>query len=307
MPEVGKKILVLGGSGFIGRHIINHALKLGMLATSIGFASRREELILNENFEHYTVFKNKPQFLREKIRNTQFDYVVNASGYIDHRSYFNGGRQAIFSHFETLLDLAEIIDRTALKSFINIGSSDEYGNATAPQTENLREAPISPYSLAKVCATHFMQTLHRTEGFPATTVRLFITYGPGQKRDRFLPTVISGCLSESTFSVSEGNQLRDFCYIDDVIRAIFLALTNPKSHGEVINIGSGVPVKIRDVVKTVHKIIGTGRPEFGKIAYRGGENMALYANIEKANAILGWKPLVSLEVGLKKTIETYRN
>lgn len=306
MFNTGQKILVVGGSGFIGRHIVNRALNVNLNVTSLGFSPRTNLVISDQIIEHSEVDLNNATHLKERLQEYQFDYVVNCSGYIDHTLFNNGGRKNFENHFLTLINLVEAIDRTKLKSFVNIGSSDEYGDAPAPQAEHLREAPISPYSLGKVCASHYLQTLFRTEGFPGTTIRLFLTYGPGQDGGRFLPQIIDGCMRGINFPVSAGEQLRDFCYIDDTVSAIFQALSKPKSLGEIINVASGNPVSIREMIETVQNIIGKGTPEFGKIDYRTGENMALYATIDKAEALLDWSPSTSLEVGLSKMIEAYK-
>ena len=86
--------------------------------------------------------------------------------------------------------------------------------------------------------------LNKTENFPATALRLFLVYGPHQKADRLIPQVIHGCLKKTSFPVSKGIQLRDFCYVDDVINAIILALIGKKALGKVFNVGSGKPVSI---------------------------------------------------------------
>ena len=306
MFKAGQKILVVGGSGFIGRHIVNRALSLRLNVTSLGFSARTSLVVSDQLIEHSVVDLNNAALLKERLIADEFDYVVNCGGYIDHALFNNGGRKNFENHLSTLINLVEAIDRTKLKSFVNIGSSDEYGDAPAPQAEHLREAPISPYSLGKVCASHYLQTLFRTEGFPGTTVRLFLTYGPGQDGRRFLPQIIDGCMRGVNFPVSAGEQLRDFCYIDDTVTAIFLALSKPKSLGEIINIASGNPVSIREMIETVQSIIGKGTPEFGMIGYRTGENMALYATIDKAKALLDWSPAISLEAGLSKMIEAYK-
>jgi nucleoside-diphosphate-sugar epimerase len=149
--------------------------------------------------------------------------------------------------------------------------------------------------------------LYRTENFPATTLRLFLTYGPGQDNHRFLPQIILGCLENLQFSTSKGEQLRDFCFIQDTVEFIFAVFDSPAVRGEVINVGSGQPVSIRDVVETVKLLTGKGKPQFGEITYRPGENMELYANISKAKALLGWEPKVTLEAGLNKTIRTIKD
>ena len=112
-------------------------------------------------------------------------------------------------------------------------------------------------------------------------------------------------LKNEKFPTSNGGQLRDFCYIDDFIEAIFNVLNNSDSniYGEVINIASGKPVAVKKVVKMITEILGLGQPQFGKIPYRNGENMILYADIEKAKKLLRWEPSVSLHKGLMKTID----
>jgi len=230
---------------------------------------------------------------------------VNLGGYINHQLFQDGGRALIKTHFNSLQDLVEFIPRQRLKRFVQIGSSDEYGNASAPQHEDQREQAISPYSLAKTASTHFLQMLYRTEKFPAVTLRLFLTYGPGQDSSRFLPQIIRGCLDDAIFPTSPGEQLRDFCYVDDTVRAILKALTQPKIEGNVFNVASGKAVSIRTVIEKVCELTGYGNPQYGLVSYRNGENMTLYANISKAKRILKWESSTSLDTGLKKTINWF--
>ena len=242
------------------------------------------------------------RLLVKKSLGEDFDYVVNLGGYINHQLFRHGGRDLIETHFTALQNLLEVLPRRKLKRFVQIGSSDEYGNAPAPQHEELREQPISPYSLAKSAGTQFLQMLHRTEDFPAVTLRLFLTYGPGQASNRFLPQIIRGCLDDETFPTSAGQQLRDFCYVDDTVSAITKALTQSEVEGGVFNVASGEAVTIRTMIEKVCVLTGSGKPQFGEIAYRPGENMALYGDISKVRSILDWEPTISLGDGLKKTI-----
>lgn len=302
-----KKInfLVIGGNGFIGRHLVQHGLSLGWHVTSLSLNLPSKPI--NDDVNYLAVDITNIQALKSTIGNVSFTYVVNCGGYVDHSLFFDGGNAVFNTHFNGIVNLTHVLDRTALKAFVNIGSSDEYGNNTAPQNEEQRESPISSYSMGKVASTHFLQMLYRTEKFPAVTLRLFLTYGPGQDTQRFLPQIINGCLNDQTFPVSKGEQLRDFCYIDDTVNAVFSVFNNPNALGHVFNIASGIPVTIRTVIETVQKLTGCGKPVFGEIKYRTGENMELFADISKAKNILYWEPKVSLVSGIKETINWVNN
>ncbi len=308
MTTTPKRILILGAHGFIGNHLVCKALQQGYQVTAVSLHNTEFALPLPENAACTSLLVDMTQreLVQSFLKDRSFHYVINGSGYIQHTLYQNGGRALIDQHFSTLLNLVECLDRDILEGFVQIGSSDEYGNLPAPQSEASREAPISPYSLGKVASTQFLQMLHRTEAFPATIVRLFLAYGPGQNNQRFLPQIIQGCLADKVFPTSAGEQLRDFCYVEDLVDGILSALTTPQAHGEVINLASGTGVSIRSMIETVCHVIGRGRPQFGEIPYRPGENMRLYADIAKAKAELGWQPHTSIEHGLRKTIEYYQ-
>ncbi|MDC0188461.1 NAD(P)-dependent oxidoreductase [bacterium] len=298
-----KNILVIGGTGFIGHHLLKSIQKKGWQMTSISLNSPIEKRIVEG--VRYLHFDMADKSLVKKRLIEDFDYVVNLSGYINHQLFQNGGRKLIETHFNALQNLMEVLPRRKLMRFVQIGSSDEYGNAPAPQHEDLRENPISPYSFGKVASTHFLQMLHLTENLPAVTLRLFLTYGPGQNSKRFLPQIIRGCLADSTFPASAGDQIRDFCHVDDTVRAILKALIVPDITGEVFNVASGIPITIRAMIKKICTLTGSGKPQFGKIPYRNGENLALYANVEKAEKILKWKAAVNLDKGLLDTIDWF--
>lgn len=300
MTQFRARLLVVGGGGFIGSHIVHHAVALGWSVTALTFSPA---VRFPPSVRTVVADISGREALAQALKDTSFEYVVNCGGYVNHTLFFGGGRPVLDAHFSGVVNLVEVLDRSVLRAFVNIGSSDEYGNAPAPQAETQREAPISPYSLGKSAATHFLQMLYRAEAFPATTLRFFLTYGPGQSGSRFLPQIIRGCLEGRAFPSSEGRQLRDFCYIQDAIEAVFSTLLSQRAKGEVLNIASGQPVSIRYVVEMVQRLIGQGEPQFGKIAYRPGENMALYASIAKAKDVLGWEPVTTLEAGLQETIE----
>lgn len=303
--ENKKKILVVGGTGFIGSAIIRYANQMGWEVDSLGLTTPRGSTqISGVNYLQADLTNVETlKFLSEKA----YQYVVNAGGYVNHNNFSNGGGAVLEAHFQGVINLVYSINKNNLIRFIQIGSSDEYGNNPAPQHELVRESPISPYSLGKVSATHMLQMLNRQENLPAVTLRLFLCFGPGQNINRFMPHLIKKCLLNEEIAISPGDQLRDYCFIDDIVEAIFCAMTNDNANGKVLNIASGKPISIKNVVKKVIDIIGSGNPNFGAVPYRPGESMELFADISLARKYLSWYPKTGLSDGLRKTIAYYKN
>ena len=299
-----KSILVVGGTGFIGINLIKKFLKLGAKVTCLSLKRKRIRLV-HRNLRYIFCDYTKVNTLKKKI-NKQFEYVVNLGGYIDHSKFFDKGRQVIDNHFLSTMNLLISLKRGKLRRYLHIGTCDEYGANTSPIKENSREDPITSYALAKLASINLLTMLYRTENFPATVLRLFLVYGPHQKNDRLIPQVIGGCLKEKKFPVSKGNQLRDFCYVEDVINAIILSLAKKDALGEIFNVGSGKPVSVKFIIKKISKIIKQGKPQFNKIPFRKNENLKLYPSINKISRILGWKPKINLNQGLVKTINYYK-
>ncbi len=299
------RLLVTGADGFIGRRVARLALERGLDVVTLARseAPAREHAIDTERL--VCDLRNRDA-LSTLLRGRAFDHVFNAAGSIVHANYQEGGSAVFESHFDGTRNLVDCLDRDVLQSFVTLGSSDEYGDHEAPQHESMRERPISPYALAKTAATHLLQTLARTENFPAVILRLFLVYGPGQKRDRFLPFLIDGCLGGGSVPVSAGEQVRDFTYIDDVVECVFAAMSRDAARGELVNIGSGTGVRLREMMQLVHDKIGTGKLEFGAVPYRPGENMTLVADVARARRVLGWRAMTSLSDGLDRTIDWYR-
>ena len=299
------RVLIAGGTGFIGKRLAARCLRETPNVIAISYTGQCD-VPFSENGLHLVRADLTDRVgLRAALNDNRFDYVFNLGGYIYHNPYLKGGRELIDTHFEGLMNLIDCLDTDALQGFVQIGSSDEYGDAPAPQKEDMRESPISPYSVAKTAATHFIQTLSRTENFPGVVLRPFLVYGPGQDARRFLPQIIAACLRNEKFKTSEGKQLRDFCFVDDMVEAMLSAATTADAVGAIINIGSGKPVSIRVVVEKLVAGIGGGKPLWGSIPYRKGENMQLFPDISLARELLGWEPSVDFDSGLNETVKYY--
>ena len=123
------------------------------------------------------------------------------------------------------------------------------------------------------------------------------------KKKNALQYMIKNLAANETIQLYEGGEhIRDYMYVDDTCEAIMCCIKKAPT-GEIINIGSNKPIKIKDLINKICFIVGSGKPVFGKIKMRKDETMALYPNIDKANKVLNWRPKISLNAGLKKTIQ----
>ena len=297
-------LLVVGGTGFIGYHLVDSAKKKGWKVSSISLHKPKKHRYV-KGANYITVDISNLKKLKQKL-NGSFTYVVNLAGYVQHDSSENKKSKIFKTHFTGLINLTKVFSKKRIKCFIQIGSSLEYGKVKSPQNENQICKPRSTYGLAKLASTEFLLMLCKIKKFPTCILRFFQVYGPKQDSNRVLPQIIKGCLNGKKFPVSKGEQVRDFCYIDDVVDAIFLILKIKKKNCEIFNIGSGKPIKIKKIIKQICKIIGRGKPQFGKIKYRKDENMKLYPNINKAVTKLKWRPKVNFNQGIRTVINSFR-
>ena len=221
------KILVAGGSGFLGSNLIK-ALNLKQYDITVLLKTRRTKFIKKEKIKYFVCnIKRKNNF---KLIDKKFDYIINFSGNIDHKNK----SETMNVHYFGLKNLLNHIDKRYLKLFIQIGSSLEYGRKNSPQKENRKCKPISNYGKAKYLATNYvLKNIKKS-----IVLRLYQVYGPGQKKDRLIPYVIENCLKNKTFNSSEGLQMRDFLYIKDAVCMTLWLTENDDANG-LFNLGNG--------------------------------------------------------------------
>lgn len=300
------KVLILGGTGFIGTNLVQ---RLSNMSGHI-FSIQKNMHNINDNQKNVSYITHnfsKEKDLIKTVKKINPDYVFNVSGYIDHSPFFKGGYNVIKNHYMETLTLLEALGEIDIKSYIHTGSSDEYGISLSPQKESQRESPMTPYSASKVSLTHTLQAITHSDNFPAIILKLFIVYGPHQQPGRLIPDVITSLLSGREVNVSSGEQKRDFCFVSDIVDAFLLASTNSNAIGQVINLGSGKSIAVKDIVREIERKIGKGKVNFGTRKIRDNENLDLYPDITFAKKTLEWQPLTKIDLGLDLTIEHYRN
>ena len=128
-----------------------------------------------------------------------------------------------------------------------------------------------------------------------------------QKKNRLIPYVIEKCLRNESFDIKSADLIRDFCFVEDVMNGILKVLGNKKCLGEKINIASGEPRKVREIVEIIIDKIKLGNPKFKNITTTIPQNKELYANISKIKKLTDWFPIINIDDGLSKTINWYEN
>ena len=203
------KILIPGGTGFLGYHLALFCKKKGWIIHSLSqFKPKKNRKVPGVKYIFCDI-RNKKR-LKDKLNN-YYDYIVNFSGYVDHSK----NKSITRIHFQGCKNLVSNFQNNKPRKFIQIGSSIEYGKRKSPQKEiSIRKIDtLSVYGNAKLKSTLFLLSLFKKQSFPSTILRLYLVYGPNQDNNRLIPYVISNSLKGKKFNCSPGNQFRDFTYI----------------------------------------------------------------------------------------------
>ena len=295
-----EKILIAGGTGFIGFHLAKKLRKNYDITILSSKKVKTNRKIENVKYIICDVtYKRKLQkILKKKI----FDYVINLSGYVNH----SNKKKTFLSHYNGCKNLANIFLNKTIKSFVQFGSGLEYGRKKSPHKVSLNSSPNSNYAKAKYLSSKYLISLYKKKKFPAVILRLYQAYGPNQTKNRLIPIIITKSLKNQKFDCTDGKQKRDFLYIDDLVQMTLKVIKSKKVKGKIINVGSGNRVSIKKIIEKIVRISKGGKPLYGKIKMRKDENINTFPDISNTKKLLKWKPNISLDTGLQKTINFYR-
>jgi len=307
------RVLVAGGAGFIGSHIVDKLL------------NQDKEVIVLDNLYTGRV-KNieqcrdnrKSRFVHGDVRSLDLvkrlvkdvDAVFNEAAVVSVSRSLEDPILANEVNVGGTLNLLKVCLDSGVKRFVQASSASVYGNAeTLPVLENLAPNPISPYAVAELAAENYAKVFHLNYGLETVCLRYFNVYAPRQTFSVYsgATTIFLNKLSRDRRPIifGDGNQTRDFVYVEDVVEANMLALTNKKAVGETFNIATGKPNTINELVQNLQEKLGKQRLKPIHKLPRKGDIKHSYASIEKAKKILGYKPKFSLEKGITKLVEWY--
>lgn len=295
-----KKILIVGGTGFIGYHLSKICLKNKFKVYSYSTQKPQKKRKLKK-VTYLICDITKPNKIKKKFI-SNLDYIINLGGYVDHSKK----KKTYYSHYEGCKNLANAYLNQNIKLFIQMGSGLEYGKLQNASKENSNCFPKSVYAKAKYKATKFLLNLYKKKNFPVIILRLYQAYGPYQEFNRLIPFIIFNSLKNKKFLCSEGEQIRDFIFIDDLVKIIFKILNKTKLKGNIFNIGSGQKIKIKNLIKKIVKFCNGGQPIFGGIKMRKDEGFFMCPSIVKIKKLLKFKNFLTIDEGLVKTIKYYK-
>ncbi len=297
-------VLVTGAEGFIGSHLARRLAGEGARVSALvrpgADLSRLNDL--EGKIEICPRDIRRQEELADLADRIAPRFVFHLAAVTDPSRSADGIDRCLAVNLGGTLNLLKALKKTACKRLVTVDTAEIYGRNPPPFREEMAPDPVSPYSLSKALATLLCRTWATAYGFPVTILRLFLVYGPGQGGERFLPQLIAAGLSGRPLRMTAGEQTREYTYIDDVVEGFLRAALRGPS-GELINLGSGEEISLRELVEKVGECLGRRivlDPE--SLHYRENEIRRFVGDHSRAARILDWRPRISLEEGLRLTI-----
>jgi len=306
------RYLVTGGAGFIGSNTVDELVRRGHSVVVLDDCSSGKEDNLAE-------IRNKITFIKGSI--TDIEVVRKAmheAEYVVHLAARTSVPRSVKDPIETnkinidgTLNVLVAAKELKIKRVVFAASSSAYGETpTLPKVETMQPAPISPYGVTKYVGELYGQTFGRCYGLENVALRYFNIFGPRQDPSSPYSGVLARfCTSflDDTQPVvfGDGEQTRDFTYVENAVQANLLACEAPNASGKVFNVGVGGRVSLNEVLRALGKITGKAL-ETKYEPPRDGDIRDSQADISQAREFLGYDPQISFEEGLARTFEWYR-
>jgi len=307
------RFLVTGGAGFIGSHIVDALVGNGDKVRIIDdFSSGR--------MENLQGVLNKAELIKGDIRNKELvAKAVEGVDYVLHQAALRSVPKSLVNpelyndvNINGTLNILTASRGARVKRVVMASSSSIYGDIDKlPEKEDFLPQLISPYGLTKLAGEYYSRIFSKIYGLETVNLRYFNVFGPRQSLENeyavVIPKFITCILKDVPPPIhGDGKQTRDFTYVANVVQANIKSAITPGIKCEVFNIACGRAYSVLDIVKYVNKILGKNiQPAFGPI--RAGDAKHTLADISKAKKLIGFKPEIGFEEGLKKAIEYFNN
>lgn len=303
-----KKVLVVGGAGFIGSHTADELIRRGARVAIVGKSTAKEYKkagrYINPRAKYYHANAASPADIRKVFRKERPNFVMNFAALTDIPLAI---RQPL-RDAESILVIVNVLEnavRFGVKKILHASSGFIYGNTKripTPETESPR--PLNPYTISKMACENYLKFFHSQHGLPFVALRYANVYGPRRKTGAipyFIRQIVRGEPTEIY-----GKKTRDCIFVSDIVRANLLAFEkNTKGVEPIFNIGSGRETDFIEFHSIIKKILGKPA-ELRLLPERPGEVDRMCLDVSQAKRILGFTPRVGLKDGLTRTIRWYR-
>jgi nucleoside-diphosphate-sugar epimerase len=299
------RILLTGANGFIGSQVAECFARDGhpliFLLRPGSDESRIAHLVASASVIRGDISDLKAA--ADQIKAAQPEVCVHMAWYAEPGKYLTSLENVIL--LRSSIELALLLNSIGCKRFVGAGTCFEYATSDTKLDESSATDPATIYAAAKLSLFEFLERFAKTRGMSFAWLRFFYQYGPHEHPARLVPNVTLKLLRNERAPVSSGEQIRDFLHVSDVGRAACaVALSDLEG---AVNIGSGEPVSIREIVETIARI--TNRPDaldFGAFPQRAGDPPYICADNSRLRST-GWKPRFDLQSGLTNTIDWWRS
>lgn len=305
----GQRILVTGGSGFIGSHLTRRLVREG---ADVGILSKYNSVIDNvrlvDVWDQIKVIEadiRNPDSLRQ-IAAFRPSVVYHLAAYNHVGDSFTHVAEALDCNIKGTANVLESYD--GYDRFVYISSSEVYGHQEqVPFAEHQCPRPISPYAVGKYGGELYCRIELERSDRRMVIIRPFNAYGPYQSPRAVIAEVILTCLKGLPMLATAGKQTRDFNFVENLVDGFVLAGERDEALGEIINVGSGMEISIRDLILEIHRLTGSrSELQLGVLGYRPTEIWRMFAESKRAQSLLGWTPRVDFSEGLRRTVAWYR-
>lgn len=305
-----KRVLLTGGTGFVGANLARRLLVDGHdvhLIVRPGHSDSRIEGI-RDNVQFHTVDLAWEEGVLKIVKEVRPEWVFHLAvygAYPDQQDIDTMVR----TNIRGTIHLVSACQSVGIDTFVNTGSSSEYGYKDHAPCEREWLEPNSNYAVTKAFATQYCRYAAQEKSLNLPTLRLYSVYGPHESPCRLFPAVISAGLRGQLPPLANADTSRDFIYVEDVIDAYLLAAACPCGDaGAVYNVGTGVQTTLRDVLKLARLYFGIStEPKWGTMPNRTWDTDVWVADSRKLQEELGWRPRFTVERGFQKMVEWTRN
>jgi dTDP-glucose 4,6-dehydratase len=308
------KLFVTGGAGFIGSNFIRYVLGLAKgyavvnydKLTYAGNLANLDAVAQDRNHSFTRGDIGDPASVEAAMRGCDAVVHFAAESHVDRSIYEPSA--AIETNVKGTFVLLQVARKLSIERFVHISTDEVYGDMPpgAFADEGSPVQPSSPYAASKAASDLLVESFVRTYGFPGLITRSSNNYGPYQFPEKFLPLMITNALEDRPLPIyGDGKQQRDWLHVEDNCRAILLALERGQI-GEVYNIGGCDIEENLTMARRLLRFLGKPETLVSYVTDRPGHDRRYALKCKKIERELGWKPLISLEEGLRQTIHWYK-